>query len=141
MPHEISPQAERSPLAGEDGSGERTARGGTSVADNERSGAELIHADSRLQTERDPAGEGTYQKAQSSRIQAAAGLSQRDSRRESSALPQGDAASREEKTEIHISIGNIELRAPRAETRPQPLPFRPRVTLEEFLRRQPEARR
>jgi hypothetical protein len=47
----------------------------------------------------------------------------------------------EEKAEIHISIGNIELRAARAETRPQPAPFRPRVTLEEFLRRKTEAQR
>jgi hypothetical protein len=57
----------------------------------------------------------------------------------------GDArqsnAQPEEKTEIHISIGNIELRSARAETRPQPAPFRPRVTLEEFLRRGSEAQR
>ncbi|MGH9606923.1 MAG: hypothetical protein ACRD3N_14630 [Terracidiphilus sp.] len=46
----------------------------------------------------------------------------------------------EEKTEIHISIGSIELRAPRMEPRPQAAPFRPRVTLDEFLRRKPEAR-
>jgi hypothetical protein len=46
----------------------------------------------------------------------------------------------EQKTEIHISIGSIELRAPRTEARPQAAPFRPRVTLNEFLRRKPEAR-
>ena len=50
-------------------------------------------------------------------------------------------ASAEPKTEIHISIGSIELRAPRTEARPQAAPFRPRVTLEEFLRRKPERRR
>jgi hypothetical protein len=43
----------------------------------------------------------------------------------------------EQQTEIHISIGSIELRAPRTETRPKPAPFRPRVTLDEFLRRKP----
>jgi hypothetical protein len=46
----------------------------------------------------------------------------------------------EEKTEIQITIGSIELRAPRVETRSEPRParppFRPRVTLDEFLRRQ-----
>jgi hypothetical protein len=46
----------------------------------------------------------------------------------------------EEKTEINISIGSIEMRAPRVEQRPQPAPFRPRVTLDEFLRRKPGAR-
>jgi hypothetical protein len=45
----------------------------------------------------------------------------------------------EQRTEIHISIGNIELRAPRVESRPQPVPFRPRVTLSDFLGRKPEA--
>ena len=50
-------------------------------------------------------------------------------------------SSSEPKTEIHISIGSIELRAPRTEVRPQAAPFRPRVTLEEFLRRKPETRR
>jgi hypothetical protein len=45
----------------------------------------------------------------------------------------------EQKTEIYISIGSIELRAPRAETKPAAAPFRPRVTLEDFLRRKPEA--
>ncbi len=47
----------------------------------------------------------------------------------------------EQKTEIHISIGSIELRAPRVEARPQAAPFRPRVTLDDFLRRKPEAGR
>jgi len=42
-----------------------------------------------------------------------------------------------EHTEIHITIGSIELRAPRTET--QAPPFRPRVTLDEFLRRRPGA--
>jgi len=46
----------------------------------------------------------------------------------------------EEKTEIHISIGSIELRAPHVEPRPQAAPFRPRVTLDEFLRRGQERR-
>jgi hypothetical protein len=45
-----------------------------------------------------------------------------------------------EKTEVHISIGRIEMRAPRVEPGPQPAPFRPRVTLDEFLRRHPENR-
>jgi len=42
-----------------------------------------------------------------------------------------------EHTEIHISIGSIELRAPRTEEKASP--FRPRVTLAEFLRRRPGA--
>jgi hypothetical protein len=50
------------------------------------------------------------------------------------------AEAAEEKTEIHISIGSIELRAPRAEPRPQAVPFRPRVTLDDFLRRGQETR-
>lgn len=44
----------------------------------------------------------------------------------------------EQKTEIHISIGSIELRAPRTEAKPAAAPFRPRVTLEDFLRRKTE---
>jgi len=48
----------------------------------------------------------------------------------------------EPKPEIHISIGSIELRAAPAEARPSPpAPFRPRVSLQEFLSRKPEARR
>ncbi len=46
----------------------------------------------------------------------------------------------EETTEIHISIGSIELRAPHVESRPQAAPFRPRVTLDDFLRRGQETR-
>ncbi len=42
-----------------------------------------------------------------------------------------------ELTEIHITIGSIELRAPRTE--PKGPPFRPRVTLDEFLTRKPGA--
>ncbi len=38
-----------------------------------------------------------------------------------------------EHTEIHISIGSVELRSPRAEVKAPT--FRPRVTLDEFLRR------
>jgi hypothetical protein len=41
----------------------------------------------------------------------------------------------EPRTEVHISIGTIELRASRAEARPQPAPFNPRVTLSDFLGR------
>lgn len=59
-------------------------------------------------------------------------------RNESKALALDSPA--EQKTEIHISIGSIELRAPRVEARPPAAPFRPRVTLDEFLRRKPEAR-
>jgi hypothetical protein len=47
----------------------------------------------------------------------------------------------EERTEIHISIGSVELRAPRMEAKPRPAAFKPRVTLEEFLRRRDGARR
>lgn len=57
--------------------------------------------------------------------------------------PQGErqaAEPAEEKTEVHITIGSIELRAPRVEPRPQAAPFRPRVTLDEFLRRGQETR-
>ncbi|HWG19562.1 MAG TPA: hypothetical protein VG225_03465 [Terracidiphilus sp.] len=42
-------------------------------------------------------------------------------------------------TEIHISIGSVELRAARQEPSPQAVPFRPRVALNDFLRRKPEA--
>ena len=41
-----------------------------------------------------------------------------------------------EHTEIHITIGSVELRAPRvAPVPPKAPPFRPRVTLDEFLKR------
>jgi hypothetical protein len=46
----------------------------------------------------------------------------------------------ESTTEVHITIGHVELRAPRTETRPPAAPFRPRVTLDEFLRRDRSAR-
>jgi hypothetical protein len=49
------------------------------------------------------------------------------------------APSLEQKTEIHISIGSIELRAPREEAKPSATPFRPRLSLGEFLRREPGA--
>ncbi len=42
-----------------------------------------------------------------------------------------------ERTEIHITIGSIELRAPRTEAKATP--FRPSVTLDEFLKRRPGA--
>jgi hypothetical protein len=45
----------------------------------------------------------------------------------------------EQKTEIHISIGSIELRGPREEAKLSARPFQPRVTLEDFLRRRPGA--
>jgi hypothetical protein len=51
----------------------------------------------------------------------------------------GDAASAmdaAEHTEIHITIGSVELRAPRVVPVPPKAPaFRPRVTLDEFLKR------
>jgi hypothetical protein len=47
------------------------------------------------------------------------------------------AAPVEPKTEVHISIGSIELRAPRMDAKPA-APFRPKVTLEDFLRRNRE---
>jgi hypothetical protein len=51
----------------------------------------------------------------------------------------GDAASATEAaehTEIHITIGSVELRAPRVAPAPPKAPaFRPRVTLDEFLKR------
>jgi hypothetical protein len=56
-----------------------------------------------------------------------------------SARQRDAAAPVEQRTEIQISIGSIELRAPRVEARPQSQPFRPRVTLNEFLSRKPEA--
>jgi hypothetical protein len=67
-------------------------------------------------------------------------LSERIATRKDASAPMPEASA-EPKTEIHISIGSIELRAPRTEARPQAAPFRPRVTLEEFLRRKPERRR
>jgi hypothetical protein len=50
-------------------------------------------------------------------------------------LTAGSQQTEEARTEIHISIGSIELRAARNEPRPQPAPFRPRVSLDEFLGR------
>jgi hypothetical protein len=48
----------------------------------------------------------------------------------------------EQKPEIHISIGNIELHAAPPEARPErPAAFVPRVSLQEFLSRKPEGRR
>jgi hypothetical protein len=49
----------------------------------------------------------------------------------------GDAAmDAAEHTEIHITIGSVELRAPRVSPAPpKPPAFRPRVTLDEFLKR------
>ncbi|HMK91166.1 MAG TPA: hypothetical protein VK446_16225 [Methylocystis sp.] len=49
------------------------------------------------------------------------------------------AAPVETKTEIHISIGAVELRAPRPLAPLQTQPFRPRVSLDEFLGRKPGA--
>lgn len=43
----------------------------------------------------------------------------------------------ESRTEIHISIGHIELRPPPVVTRPQPASFQPRVSLDDFLGRRP----
>ena len=40
-----------------------------------------------------------------------------------------------EHTEIHITIGTVELRAPRVAPSTPKVPFRPRVTLDEFLKR------
>jgi hypothetical protein len=54
------------------------------------------------------------------------------------ALPGQAAIPVEQKTEINISIGSIELRAPRVDARPQAPPFRPRVSLDDFLHRKPE---
>jgi hypothetical protein len=47
------------------------------------------------------------------------------------------AASLEQTTELHISIGRIEFRAPREDAKPSAAPFRPRLTLDDFLRRKP----
>jgi hypothetical protein len=54
------------------------------------------------------------------------------------ALPGQAAIPVEQKTEINISIGSIEVRAPRVDARPQAPPFRPRVSLDDFLHRKPE---
>ncbi len=43
----------------------------------------------------------------------------------------------ESRTEIHISIGSIELRPPPVVVQPRPAPFQPRVTLNDFLGRRP----
>ncbi len=48
----------------------------------------------------------------------------------------GSAMDAAEHTEIHITIGSVELRAPRVvPAPPKPPAFRPRVTLDEFLKR------
>jgi hypothetical protein len=44
-----------------------------------------------------------------------------------------------EHTEIHITIGSIELRTPRTETPMKAAPFKPRVTLDDYLRGRPGA--
>jgi len=54
------------------------------------------------------------------------------------ALPGQAAIPVEQKAEINISIGSIELRAPRVDARPQAPAFRPRVSLDDFLHRKPE---
>jgi hypothetical protein len=59
--------------------------------------------------------------------------------RDSAKRPGPPAAPPEQRTEIHISIGSIELRAPRSETKPPVPQFRPRVSLDDFLRRKSEA--
>ncbi|MGA7314744.1 MAG: hypothetical protein WBX22_12315 [Silvibacterium sp.] len=63
----------------------------------------------------------------------------RSERRSAESPSQLHAAPAEERTEIHISIGSIELRAPRIEAGPKPAPFKPHVTLDEFLRGKPGA--
>ena len=50
-------------------------------------------------------------------------------------LPVGPLDSATEHTEIHITIGSIELRAARAEPQQKPTPFKPRVTLGDYLGR------
>jgi hypothetical protein len=63
-------------------------------------------------------------------------------RRRSRAVRAESAASAEQKSEIHISIGSIELRAAPAEPKPAAsAPFRPRVSLQDFLSRKTEAPR
>ncbi len=63
-------------------------------------------------------------------------------RRRLRAVRAESAAPAEQKAEIHISIGSIELRAAPAEPRPAaPAPFRPRVSLQDFLSRKTDARR
>jgi hypothetical protein len=55
-------------------------------------------------------------------------------RNEAGAVPSANDESGQ--TEIHITIGSVELRAPRvASAPPKAPPFRPRVTLDEFLKR------
>ena len=76
-----------------------------------------------------------------SRVIPGADINPRELTRQTPRLSQNaPAPAASQNTEIHISIGSIELRAPRTEPRPQPAPFKPRVTLNEFLRRKPEAR-
>lgn len=57
--------------------------------------------------------------------------------RERSREPAAPATPVDPKMEIHISIGAIELRAARPAPVSAAQPFRPRVTLEDFLRRKP----
>ncbi len=83
---------------------------------------------------------GTANPGQSRGEQKIAGFSALPARRSGQERKRQAAPPAEEKTEINISIGSIEMRAPRVEQRPQSAPFRPRVTLDEFLRRKPGAR-
>jgi hypothetical protein len=63
-------------------------------------------------------------------------------RRRMRALRAQSTALAEQKAEIHISIGSIELRAAPAEPKPAAAaPFRPRVSLRDFLSRRTEPRR
>lgn len=103
--------------------------------------ANASDASSELQPRRDLPKESSERPGRRGEAQSEAGLIRRDASRNRRALPEDVAASGEESTEVHISIGHIELRAPRTEAKPQPATFRPRVTLAEFLRRSPEERR
>jgi len=74
-------------------------------------------------------------------IRPKAKLEQRAATRDISAVRNeadaaGSAMDAAEHTEIHITIGSVELRAPRVAPAPPKAPtFRPRVTLDEFLKR------
>lgn len=48
------------------------------------------------------------------------------------------AQQQQQETDIRITIGTIEMRAPRTENRPATPAFRPRVSLDDFLNRKPE---
>ena len=134
------PEGGETPHASDEGSGLRPVLVKPLAANVGGAEAEVVPASSLFEPRTDSAQEESTRKMRKETTQAIGALAQREVKKDSGSGPDENEAPREEKTEIHISIGNVELHSPRVEARPQAVPFRPRVTLGDFLRR-PEARR